>query len=78
MAIMFYFLTGTDEHGSENTKSCRKKEYGTISSFVTKSAKLLNNLSKILNLSNTDFIRTTEDRHIKVSSISMEFIRKKW
>ena len=59
-----HFLTGTDEHGLKIQRSAEKvgkkpKE------FCDKISQTFKDLSKTLNLSNTDFIRTTEDRHKK-------------
>ncbi len=57
-----YFLTGTDEHGMKVEKSARAagvtpKELAD--SVVTR----FKDISKLLNISNDDFIRTTEERH---------------
>ncbi|MDC3036074.1 methionine--tRNA ligase [Candidatus Pelagibacter sp.] len=59
-----HFLTGTDEHGLKIQKSAEKagKE---PKEFCDKISQTFKDLSKTLNLSNTDFIRTTEDRHKK-------------
>ena len=59
-----HFLTGTDEHGLKIQRSAEKvgkkpKE------FCDQISQTFKDLSKTLNLSNTDFIRTTEDRHKK-------------
>ncbi len=56
------FLTGTDEHGQKVEKSAQKFGYDT-QEFVDKIAQNFSNLAKDLNLSNDDFIRTTETRH---------------
>tara|TARA_B100000886_G_scaffold138636_1_gene93767 strand:+ start:3261 stop:4799 length:1539 start_codon:yes stop_codon:yes gene_type:complete len=57
-----YFLTGTDEHGLKIQRSAEKagKE---PQKFCDEISKIFKDLSKILNLKNTDFIRTTEKRH---------------
>ena len=57
-----YFLTGTDEHGLKIQRSAEKagKEPQI---FCDEISKTFRDLSKILNLKNTDFIRTTEKRH---------------
>jgi len=59
-----HFLTGTDEHGLKIQRSAEKagKE---PKEFCDQISQTFKDLSKILNLSNTDFIRTTEDRHKK-------------
>ena len=58
-----HFLTGTDEHGLKIQKSAESKKIET-QKFCDEISKTFRNLTKILNLSNTDFIRTTEKRHI--------------
>ncbi len=60
-----YFLTGTDEHGLKIQRSAEKLNKDP-KSFCDEISKIFEDLTKTLNLSNTDFIRTTEDRH-KVS-----------
>ena len=59
-----HFLTGTDEHGLKIQRAAEKKEIDT-QKFCDEISQTFRNLSNILNLSNTDFIRTTEDRHKK-------------
>ena len=56
------FLTGTDEHGLKIQRAAEKKGVDTLE-FCNEISKTFKDLSKILNLTNTDFIRTTEDRH---------------
>ena len=58
------FQTGTDEHGLKIQKAAEKEGIKPIDLCDKNSAKF-RELSKILNISNDDFIRTTEDRHIK-------------
>ena len=58
------FLTGTDEHGLKIQRAAEKKGLDPLI-FCDEISKTFRNLSKILNLTNTDFIRTTEERHIK-------------
>ena len=59
-----HFLTGTDEHGLKIQRSAEKagKE---PKEFCDQISQTFKDLSQTLNLSNTDFIRTTEDRHKK-------------
>ena len=60
-----YYLTGTDEHGEKiqnNAKLAGKSEQ----QFVDDIANDFKKLWKTLEISNDDFIRTTEDRHTKV------------
>ena len=58
------FLTGTDEHGLKIQRAAEKKGLDTLK-FCDEISKTFRDLSKTLNLTNTDFIRTTEDRHKK-------------
>ena len=57
-----YFLTGTDEHGLKIQRAAEKKGADTLN-FCDELSRTFKDLSKTLNLSNSDFIRTTEDRH---------------
>jgi methionyl-tRNA synthetase len=59
-----YFLTGTDEHGLKIQRAAEKQNIDPLK-FCDEISLTFRNLSKILNLSNTDFIRTTEERHKK-------------
>ena len=59
-----HFLTGTDEHGLKIQRASEENKMKPLE-FCNKISKSFKNLCKILNLSNTDFIRTTEDRHKK-------------
>jgi len=58
-----FFLTGTDENAQKNEQAAQDAGVPT-QTFVDKNAKLFIELCKKLNLSNDDFIRTTEKRHI--------------
>ena len=59
-----YFLTGTDEHGLKIQRAAEKQNKDP-KSFCDEISKTFEDLTKTLNLSNTDFIRTTENRHKK-------------
>ena len=59
-----HFLTGTDEHGLKIQRAAEKNKMEPLL-FCNKISQTFKDLSKILNLSNSDFIRTTEPRHIK-------------
>jgi methionyl-tRNA synthetase len=59
-----HYLTGTDEHGLKIQRAAEKKSIDPLK-FCDEISKTFRDLSKILNLSNTDFIRTTEERHKK-------------
>ena len=57
-----HFLTGTDEHGLKIQRAAEKNNVDTLE-FCDNISKTFKDLSKTLNLTNTDFIRTTEKRH---------------
>ena len=59
-----HFLTGTDEHGLKIQRSAEKAGKEPIV-FCDQISQTFRDLSDTLNLSNTDFIRTTETRHKK-------------
>jgi len=59
------FLTGTDEHGQKVEKSAARAGVDP-QSFTDRVSQNFRDLSQLLNFSNDDFIRTTEERH-KVS-----------
>src|SRR5476651_718826 len=56
------FLTGTDEHGQKVEKSAKLAETNP-QEFTDEVSKKFRDLACALNLSNDDFIRTTEERH---------------
>ena len=57
-----FFLTGTDEHGQKIEKAAKKNKKNP-KDFCDEISKTFKDLTKILNLTNDDFIRTTEKRH---------------
>ncbi len=59
-----FFLTGTDEHGLKIQRAAEKKKMNPLK-FCDEISETFKNLSKTLNLTNNDFIRTTETRHKK-------------
>ncbi len=59
------FLTGSDEHGQKIERAAEAKGVTPIA-YVDEIVALFQNLWKKLNISNDDFIRTTEERHEKV------------
>ena len=59
-----HFLTGTDEHGLKIQRAAEAAGIEPLV-FCDEISKTFSDLSKTLNLSNTDFIRTTEERHAK-------------
>ena len=58
------FLTGTDEHGQKIQKEAEKNKKDP-KEFCDALSENFRSLSGILNLTNNDFIRTTETRHKK-------------
>ena len=72
-----YFLTGTDEHGTKVEKAA--KEAGlSPGKFVGQISSKFKELTKILNISNTDFIRTTDTkRHIPAVQKVWQTLRAK-
>ncbi len=58
------FLTGTDEHGQKIQKEAEKNKKDP-QTFCDEISKTFQSLTKTLNLTNNDFIRTTEPRHSK-------------
>tara|TARA_B100002051_G_scaffold276158_1_gene322799 strand:+ start:484 stop:2022 length:1539 start_codon:yes stop_codon:yes gene_type:complete len=59
-----FFLTGTDEHGQKIQRAAENNNKDPLE-FCDEISKTFKELSKTLNLSNNDFIRTTERRHYK-------------
>ena len=57
-----YFLTGTDEHGQKIQKEAEKNNKDP-KNFCDEISNTFRSLTKTLNLTNNDFIRTTESRH---------------
>ncbi len=60
-----YFLTGTDEHGDKIVRAA-KKEGQTPRAYVDQISGLFRKLWPELNISNDDFIRTTDPAHMAV------------
>lgn len=60
-----FFLTGSDEHG-QKIQTAAAADGVTPIEYVDKIVAGFQNLWERLNISNDDFIRTTEERHVKV------------
>jgi len=71
-----FFLTGTDEHGQKIQRAAEKNKMDPLA-FCDEISKTFRDLSKTLNLSNNDFIRTTESRHAKSVSNLWQILEKK-
>jgi len=65
MGADVYFLTGTDEHG-EKIWNAAGKNLDDTKKLVEEKASGFKTAWQTLNISNDDFIRTTEERHEKV------------
>ncbi|MDD3170402.1 MAG: methionine--tRNA ligase [Candidatus Paceibacterota bacterium] len=77
-----FFLSGTDENSLKNVQSA-EKEGIPIKGLVDKYYEKFHNLKEALNLSYDDFIRTTEERHVKGaqelwSQCSKDIFKKKY
>ncbi len=71
-----FFLTGTDEHGQKIQRAAEKNKKDPLE-FCNEISKTFKDLSKTLNLSNSDFIRTTEKRHYKSVQHLWNILEKK-
>lgn len=72
-----HFLTGTDEHGLKIQKKAEKLGITPIS-LAEKNRKKVKNLLKKLNITNTDFVRTTDKkRHKKAVEKMWRTLNKK-
>ncbi len=60
-----YFLTGTDEHGQKIEKKAAETGVTPIQ-YVDRIVAETKDLWKLMNIGYDDFIRTTEDRHVKI------------
>ena len=58
-----FYLNGSDENSLKNVQAAEKAGE-EIGAFVARHAEEFRELSKVLNISNDDFIRTTEERHV--------------
>jgi methionyl-tRNA synthetase len=61
-----HFLTGTDEHGQKVEKSARAAGVDP-QTFCDRVSQNFRDVATLMNVSNDDFIRTTEPRHIRAS-----------
>src|SRR3990172_2577737 len=58
-----FFLTGTDEHGSKIAQAA-EQAHCSPQEYVDRLVLDFKSLWKTLNISNDDFVRTTEKRHV--------------
>lgn len=71
-----FFLTGTDEHGQKVEKAAKAKGETPIQ-LANRVVNHFIDLCKKLNISNDDFIRTSQDRHKKVVQTLFKTIEEK-
>jgi methionyl-tRNA synthetase len=57
-----FFLTGTDEHGQKVEAAARAANVAPLD-FATSVSEDFQDMARVMNISNDDFIRTTEARH---------------
>ena len=76
MGFNVFFLTGTDEHGQKIQRAAEKLNKDP-KIFCDEISKTFKDLSITLNLSNNDFIRTTEERHKKSVAELWNILEKK-
>ena len=70
------FLTGTDEHG-QKVQEAAAKHNKSPETYVDELVVRFRELWSSLNISNDDFIRTTEERHIRVVQGTLDTLYKK-
>ena len=70
-----FFLTGVDEHGAKQQKSAEEAGVDT-QTYVDSMAPHFRELWQALNISNDDFIRTTEDRHKRAVGPFLEQLQR--
>jgi methionyl-tRNA synthetase len=71
-----YFLTGLDEHG-QKVQQAAAAEGKTPEAYCDELAEVFKTFATRLDLSNTDFIRTTDPRHQKVVQTILSALEKK-
>jgi methionyl-tRNA synthetase len=71
-----FFLTGTDEHGQKVERAAARQET-PIPAFADRISRSFRNLSGLLNISNDDFIRTTEPRHFAAAQALWRRVRER-
>ena len=69
-----FFLTGTDEHGQKVERAAQKAGVGPHQ-LADRVAQQFRDLVPLLNISNDDFIRTTEPRHYAASQALWRRVR---
>lgn len=70
------FLTGTDEHGEKVAQTAADNGVAPRA-FADENAAIFKTMTATLNISNDDFIRTTEDRHHKAAQAIWQKLEEK-
>lgn len=71
-----FFLTGTDEHGIKIYRTAEEQGI-TARELADKNSTAFRELARLLNISHDDFIRTSEDRHIRGAQEFWQRIEKR-
>src|SRR5687768_1594418 len=71
-----FFLTGTDEHGQKVARAAKTKGM-TPQGFTDHISQSFKSLFEHLSISNNDFIRTTEPRHIKAAQAIWQRVQER-
>ena len=71
-----FFLTGTDEHGQKVDRSARAAGEDP-QAFCDRVSQNFRDMGRLMNISNDDYIRTTEPRHIKASQALWDELEKR-
>lgn len=72
-----FFLTGLDENSAKTVEAAKEKGFKDIQSYADSMAKMWQDTWKSLDVSNDDFVRTTQERHQKNVRELFEIIKKR-
>ena len=70
-----FFLTGTDEHGQKVAEAAEARGESP-QAWADKMFSLFTDTWKLLDISNDDFIRTTQERHTRVAQLFIERLKE--
>jgi methionyl-tRNA synthetase len=76
MGDRVHFLTGVDEHGQKVAQAAAEKGESP-QAWVDSIVSHFTDVWKLLNISNDDFIRTTEPRHARVAGLFIDKLKEK-
>jgi methionyl-tRNA synthetase len=71
-----FFLTGTDEHGAKIETKAKEMQMEP-EQYADKIATIFKNAWKELNISNDNFLRTTDEKHIKAVQKALQYMYDK-